>query len=143
MARPVEECWEWDGVKSNRSGYGIIQIEGRRVRVHRLSYEVHVGPIPDGMIVRHTCDNPPCLNPHHLQLGTQDDNMQDMKVRGRSSRGVARSNHKLTDRQVMEINSRSSETSKSLAREYGVSEWTIRGIRTGKRWSHVTGLTCS
>lgn len=142
LSRPKDECWEWDGVKSDRSGYGLIQIEGRRVRVHRLSYEVHVGPIPDGMIVRHTCDNPPCLNPQHLKLGTHDDNMRDMKSRGRSSRGVARSNHKLTDNQVLEIFRRTSDANRTLAREYGVSEWTIQHIRSGKRWSHITGLEC-
>lgn len=80
-----DACWEWTGYRNNR-GYGKID----RAYAHRTSYEVHVGPIPDGMEVMHSCDNPPCINPRHLSLGTHLDNMRDMARKGRSRRGRRR-----------------------------------------------------
>jgi hypothetical protein len=76
-------CWEWTGGKSD--GYGQLCDEyGRKVRAHRYSYTIHHGPIPSGRVVRHTCDNPGCVNPSHLLLGTQLDNAADRDVRGRN-----------------------------------------------------------
>ena len=79
-------CWEWRGGVSG-SGYGILSaprlgLDG--ARVHRLMWEMHNGPISDGLVVRHRCDNPPCINPNHLEIGTHGQNMQDMVDRGRS-----------------------------------------------------------
>lgn len=79
------ECWEWTG-PVNENGYGRMTIEYERWYVHRLSYELHHGTIPDGMNVCHRCDNPRCVRPEHLFLGTQADNMADMRAKGRAAR---------------------------------------------------------
>lgn len=88
MRRVVKQpsgCWEWQGARQ-RMGHGVIG-RGRRgegtVLVHRLSWEVHNGPVPVGMCVCHHCDNPPCVNPDHLFVGTRNDNNQDMMRKGR------------------------------------------------------------
>lgn len=78
-------CWEWDGSVTEK-GYGLINIERQGLvgaRVHRVMYELHVGPIPNGQLIRHRCDNPPCINPDHLEPGTPADNTSDMMERGR------------------------------------------------------------
>lgn len=76
-------CWEWEGPLED-NGYAKVSHDGGREWVHRWAYRLHVGPIPAGVEVRHTCDNPPCVRPAHLILGTHAENMNDMKVRGRS-----------------------------------------------------------
>lgn len=75
-------CWIWIPPMSKR-GYGQLKADGKVWRVHRLSYELYVGAIPNGLVVRHRCDTPSCVNPDHLILGTQADNMRDMAERGR------------------------------------------------------------
>lgn len=77
-----DECWEYEGC-TNRAGYGRITIGSGPVLTHRFSYELFVGPIPDGIHVLHHRDNPPCVNPSHLWLGTHADNMADMAAKGR------------------------------------------------------------
>ena len=81
-------CWEWNG-RRNEYGYGLFNLKRRgyvNYRAHRAMYERFVGPIPDGMVIRHKCDNPPCVNPDHLEVGTDADNVQDMIKRGRHYR---------------------------------------------------------
>lgn len=76
------DCWIWQG-STNNIGYGFIR-DGKNMRTaHRVSYEEHIGPIPYGMCVCHTCDNPLCINPNHLWLGTRKQNSRDMIVKGR------------------------------------------------------------
>lgn len=95
-------CWEWRGDR-NELGYGRITLKRKglfKARVHRVMFERYFGPIPDGMIVRHKCDNPPCSNPDHLELGTMADNTRDMMERGRhhtSGLTECRAGHDLTD----------------------------------------------
>lgn len=81
----VHGCWLWTGKKSTYGGYGILRSEGRQVRAHRVAYELFVGPIPDHLEVRHTCDVRLCVNPQHLLLGTHRENMEDMVLRHRAA----------------------------------------------------------
>jgi len=80
------ECWEWSAGKF-KQGYGAFGIDKKMVNTHRVAYELFVGPIPEGLCVLHTCDNPSCVNPNHLFLGTQKDNIQDMVKKGRCYKG--------------------------------------------------------
>ena len=76
-------CWLWTGTRTKSGGYGILSIDGKYARTHRISFEIHKGKIPAGMHVCHKCDNPPCVNPEHLFLGSHLDNMKDMGRKGR------------------------------------------------------------
>lgn len=108
---------------------------------HRLSYLAFNGDIPEGLVVRHKCDNKCCVNPEHLEVGTQKDNVQDAIKRGRFSyrdnpKGVEHPNSKLTEEQVRVI-FYSNETQRSLAAKYGVSFQLISLIKRGKIWQHM------
>jgi hypothetical protein len=78
------ECWPWKGRVSS-TGYGTIKHRGRTLKAHRVAYEMANGPIPDGLVVMHICDNPPCCNPNHLRLGTVADNNNDRDQKGRNA----------------------------------------------------------
>lgn len=145
--RGPDECWEWQA--SGVSGYGTIGVGGRaggKVLAHRLSWELHSGPIPDseehhGTVVLHTCDNRKCVNPAHLRLGTQSDNVRDMDAKGRRKNtphhGEKHGNAKLTDEAVRFIR-KSNLPQKKLAEMFGVSKYPIYRIKSGKGWTHVT-----
>jgi len=131
-------CWIWTGGLL-RGGYGSFEIKCRPNRecgqAHRVSWRIHCGTIPAGMMVLHRCDVPRCVNPDHLFLGTQKDNMQDMSRKGRAS--TERHNTKLTETDVAEI--RATHKPKygalsQMARKYGVHAITIRRILNGKSW---------
>jgi hypothetical protein len=89
---PDTGCWEWYGAFNNY-GYGSIRVDGLRVGAHRASYVAHVGPLPSNMQVLHKCDNPSCVNPDHLFLGTQSDNVYDMVHKGRHIHGTTHPNY--------------------------------------------------
>jgi hypothetical protein len=82
-------CWEWTASRSSSFGYGLLILPGEKsVRAHRYSYERTNGPIPDGKVIMHTCDNPPCVNPAHLILGTRLENNRDAASKGRMQQKV-------------------------------------------------------
>ena len=134
-------CWIWTAATA--SGYGIFGngTHTGHLQAHAFSWELHYGP-RNWLWVLHRCDNPPCVNPAHLFLGTHADNMRDMAAKGRhgAKPGIARYNPKLTAEDVMEIRRRSAETAvsrKALAIEYGVAAGYISVIVHGGKWKHL------
>ena len=128
-------CWEWSGLR-HRSGYGHFTLPGhKKVRAHRLSYELHKGPIPDGLFVLHRCDNPPCVNPEHLWLGTAKDNLHDAIKKGRWKVGTCEKgpNSRLTPDAVAHIRRREL-TAVEYGELYGVWHTTVQNIWLGRTW---------
>lgn len=117
-------------------GYGRIMVARVKYMAHRLSYSLNNGPIPDGYVVRHKCDNPSCINPEHLEVGTQADNIADKVSRGRQARGSGVGKAILTEESVREIRSSPLKVSE-LSTLYGVSVVSIRNILRRKTWQHV------
>lgn len=117
-------------------GYGRIMVARVKYMAHRLSYSLNNGPIPDGYVVRHKCDNPSCINPEHLEVGTQADNIADKVSRGRQARGSGVGRAILTEESVREIRSSPLKVSE-LSTLYGVSVVSIRNILRRKTWQHV------
>jgi hypothetical protein len=121
--------------------YGRFKFRGVEYHAHRVSWELANGPIPEGLLVCHRCDNPPCVNPAHLFLGTQADNLADRDAKGRAvyRRGSKNGAAKLTEESVRHIRRRlkEGELQKTLAAEYGVSQSLIAQIRKGQVWGHV------
>jgi len=134
------ECWEWTGARTTR-GYGALSVDGGPKYAHRLSYELNVGEITEGMCVCHHCDNPSCVRPDHLFLGTHKDNMRDCADKGRMSKtGPTCETHgrrKLTAQEVEEI-FLSSDTPTELAEAHGVTRENIYYIKKRKTWKQVT-----
>lgn len=131
-------CWNWTASK-NHKGYGMIRTDEGFRSAHRVSYEIHRGPIPEGMFVCHHCDNPGCVNPDHLFIGTPADNTADMDAKGRRSRrpGEANSNSKLNETDIIAIRTAKGITQQKLAEQYGVGSQQISNIRRGISWAHV------
>lgn len=134
------KCWEWSASKAGR-GYGQIKIPGTRKQIyaHRLSYMIHKGEIAEGMEVCHTCDNPGCVNPLHLFLGTSKDNAQDMKSKDRHLKGAKNKKAKLDDDKVREIHKLSKQgvSQGNIARTFEVAQSTVWKILKGERWEHI------
>lgn len=128
-----DRCWIWNGATpKGEHGYGRFNGE----YAHRIAYRMSNGEIPEGMIVRHQCDNRRCVNPAHLLVGTAADNTGDAIQRNRLASGSRHGRTRLTDEQVAEIRS-SSEKGRELAQRMGVSESTISYIRSGRSWKVV------
>lgn len=141
---PVTEsgCWIWLG-NLTKKGYGVMSFERgkRRSHAHRVAYELYRGPIPDGLVVCHKCDAPSCVNPAHLFIGTQADNLRDMHTKGRRSSdtgspGVLNHNAKLTDLDALAI-FRSPRPQRTLASEFGVSQRAVWQIKNKRAWLHI------
>lgn len=130
------ECWPWRAKAVARYGYGRMTAgRGRYLRAHQVAWALENGPIPDGVGVLHSCDNPACCNPAHLRLGRQDANVQDAIHRRRASApplwiGEAHPRAKLTDAQVREVRE-SAWTLEQLSKHYGVSVKTVWRIKKG------------
>jgi len=135
MSEDVGGCRVYVGSKSNK-GYGRIWWNGQLHQAHRISYEVNIGPIPAGKHVLHRCDNPPCVNPEHLFVGTNMDNVQDKIVKGRQHRGETTGTSKLKEEQVRAIKA-DTRSNTAVARAYGVVKSLISEIRSGKKWAHI------
>lgn len=130
-----DECWEWQGARQ-LAGYGRFTLEdGRLGLAHRASYELHYGPIPEGMFVCHTCDNPACVNPAHLWLGTHQDNMDDRTAKHRHRSGDTHPRSKLTADDVENIRAnRMNLTGQEMAALYGVANTTISAVLNRQNW---------
>ena len=120
----------------NNLGYGISWKNGKPISAHRNIYEETYGPIPTGLVVRHTCDNRACVNPNHLILGTPKQNSQDMVDRNRQAKGSKVGTSILTEDVVLMIKSLSG-SSRQVAKLIGCSATTIKDIRNNKLWKHV------
>lgn len=135
------QCLIFTGGAENRSGHVRIWRDGVAVGVHRIAYELANGSVPAGLIVRHTCDVPRCIEPSHLLVGTHADNAADRDRRGRGARpkGSRNGAARLTEGQVEQILIALADgrTQRSLAADYGVSQPAIALISRGRTWSHV------
>jgi len=131
-------CWIWTSARTP-TGYGSIWV-GSNARAHRVSWELHRGPIPVGLHVLHRCDVPLCVRPEHLFLGTHNENMADMVAKGRYvvMRGATNGMAKLTADDVRAIRRRwPGETYLALGRAFGVTKATVGSIIRGRTWTHV------
>lgn len=159
-ARPLEErfwkkvqktdgCWLWTGsCHTSKLPYGVIGVKRTCKLAHRVSYELAYGSIPDGMNVLHRCDNPKCVRPDHLFLGTQSENARDMTTKGRRRGGIdtsdqlgERNKHsKLTGEQVRAIRQRYAQGDvylAQLASEYNICVPHVSDIVNRKKWGHI------
>lgn len=144
------ECWIWKGGTNgsgNGLGHGKLVIsrdhgKAKNEYAHRISWVLHYGQIPDGMFVCHHCDNPPCVNPKHLFIGTQVDNMKDMASKGRTGKGAfgeRQHSAKLKEKDVVEIKTalRDGQKMSVLSKRFGVTIQAIHHIKTGRSWSWI------
>ena len=135
------ECWNWIAYKCK--GYGKIRIKDKSWLAPRVSWVLENGIIPEGMCICHHCDNPACVNPAHLFLGTYKDNMRDAVKKGRMAdqKGEANGKAKLTEKQVLAIREEYEnmviKNKSKLARKYGVDQTTIHNIVNRITWKHI------
>lgn len=135
-----DECWEWTASRK-KNWYGNWRgVDGKTEGAHRSAWRLMRGPVPGGLFVLHRCDNPICVNPCHLFLGTQGDNLGDMHQKGRAGtkarKGQKHGMSKLTDEQAKQI-MESKLSPKELAEKFGVSRSAIYHIREGYTWKHL------
>lgn len=132
-----DQCWQWKA-STFPNGYGQFQFEGRPHGAHRVSYTLYKEEIPKGFLVCHTCDNVQCVNPDHLFLGTEADNMQDKTKKGRAYTppGEKNGSSKLSNDDIREIRN-SSLNNHDLAKKFGVVADHIQRIKTRKVWKHL------
>lgn len=133
-------CWLWTGPIFADNRYGQISVNGSPARAHRVSWVIHHGPIPDGLLVLHRCDCRICVRPDHLWLGTHRDNVDDMVLKGRSLRGERNHNAKITSDQVLEIRSlyhTGNFSQCELAARFGIRQPQVSAIILLRSWSHL------
>ena len=134
-----DSCWMWTR-KPNANGYGYIKVKNKKVLAHRLSYQLHVGEIPDGMIICHSCDTPLCVNPDHLFLGTHAINVADKVAKGRQTIGERNSRAKLTDEAVAAIRvlvGKFGIKRSAIAKSLKLSKTTITYAINHTTWRHI------
>lgn len=136
----ADSCWEWQGRRHAR-GYGTIKDGGKLRLAHRVSWEIHFGPIPEGMCVCHKCDNPPCINPSHFFLGTNQENTADRVAKGRSGRTQGEANHqaKINNSIVLDIFIFRGDGfgSKEIAEALCIRRAMVNDVLSRRRWKHV------
>ncbi len=132
------DCWEWKLSRST-GGYGRWTYNNNHMYAHRVAYGITYGPVPKGKRVLHRCDNPSCVNPAHLFLGTPAENSADMKKKGRQAFGERNSHAKLTPQNVIEIRARiqNGGMKAQIARDFNVSRCTIGAISKDRSWQHL------
>lgn len=132
------DCWNWTALK-NDQGYGKFVIRNKQIFAHRFSYQLANGVIPEGLFVCHHCDNPSCVRPSHLFVGTIQDNTADCVAKGRNSKGEKHTSAKLTENDVRQIRSEyaSGVSGVSLAKRYKICTPTISNIIHRKSWKHI------
>lgn len=140
--RGPNECWNWTGARyGTNSAYGQFSIDKVRTGAHRASWILHNGPVAEGLDVCHTCDNPLCVNPAHLWLGTAKDNMHDKINKGRHNMRKGEDVHtaKLTEADVYKVWELRDKglSMNTLAKRFGVSQHAILKICNGKSWRHL------
>lgn len=134
-----DDCWIWQGEKTTH-GYGFFRLEGRkntrkRIMAHRKAYMLTYGKFDDSLLVCHKCDNPPCVRPDHLFLGTDQDNNTDKMIKRRAAKA-------LTEKDVLEIVKlvKSGKSMLSVSKLYGVVATSVANIMSGKNWAYLTGI---
>jgi len=129
------DCWEWLGGKKHSHGYGGFYLDGKMDFTHRAAFTLFVRELKQGECVLHRCDNPSCVNPDHLFIGSQFDNMADMRSKDRAAnegpKGSRHGHHKLFEGRL------STESAAAISRDYGVTDTTILRIKDGTNWRHV------
>lgn len=130
----TETCWIFTGALAH--GHGRIVVNGRCEQAHRVSYELHHGKIPSGLMVRHLCHNKRCVNPEHLILGTHQDNMDDSVRDKKFAYGQRNGQSVLTEKSAKEIFYKDG-TCKQIAMQYGVSPSTVSNIKNRKTWKYM------
>lgn len=140
--RGPNDCWEWTAARFDK-GYGAFRLGPKQLKAHRFGYELLVGPIPHGLYVLHTCDNPPCQNPRHWFLGTHKDNAEDreQKQRGNHIAGEDCPWSQLTDKTVEEIRRLYADgaTQMALAAQFGLTQSYVSEIVRGRKWRRAPG----
>jgi hypothetical protein len=138
LVRPKTRCWIWIGSRNKRN-YG--QMSTRRgcspVHASRVSWGLHYGEIPRGMFVLHRCDNPPCVNPEHLFVGNQKENVADMLRKRRGLVGQKNGQAKLNVDEVLAIREMSGKSQQQIAQQFGINQQQVSKIRLRKRWAHL------
>jgi len=128
----TQTCWLWTGGRFN-DGYGSVWYEGKSMGVHRLTYLLNKGSIPEGHVIRHACNTPLCVNPEHLEVGTHQDNINDKVRANRQAKGGEHGRAKLTPEQAKEIRC-SPLSNPVLGKLYGVDRRTCYAIKKGVVW---------
>lgn len=136
-----DACWEWtDDAAADKDGYGSVWFRGTQQRAPRVAWMLTHGPIPEGQMVRHRCDNPPCVNPAHLELGTSQENDQDRVDRERSARGIKNGGGAVLDEdavRTIRVEVSEGATHRTVAARHGVSKTTVSSIIAGRLWGWV------
>lgn len=142
--RGTDECWPWMGSRMKRPGghYGTVKVTRRTTKAHRVAYELTNGPIPEGLLVLHSCDNPPCCNPAHLRVGTHLDNNREAAAKGHTHRpiGELAASHKITAADsiaIRDLYRTGLFTQTQLATRFHLTQSAVFLIIQGRTWRHT------